>query len=141
MEIKYKNESLGFHPDFTFVIGGGVRLGFSLPPSREFTRSICCWLGGKVLEGRWRGPDNHAAGAGGCITVPCWSVARSTVGSFGLVQVLAWTDLQPPAGTQAPSLSLMPVFLVPAICHACKYIHKEGTSLQRENQPLKWLDL
>lgn len=56
MEIKYKNESLGFHPDFTFVIGGGVRLGFSLPPSREFTRSICCWLGGQALEGHWRGP-------------------------------------------------------------------------------------
>ena len=51
-------------------------------------------------------------------------VAESTVGSFGVVQVLAWTDLQPSAGTQARSLSLTPAFLVPAICHACKYIHK-----------------
>lgn len=35
MEIKYKNGSFGFHPDFTFVTGGGLRVWFSLPPSRE----------------------------------------------------------------------------------------------------------
>ena len=77
MEIKYKNESLSFHPDFTFVIGGGARLRFFLPPSREFTGCISCWLGWQAPEGHWRGPDNHAAAAGGCITVfagPCGRV-------------------------------------------------------------------
>lgn len=77
MEIKYKNESLDFHPDFTFVIGGGARLGFSPPPSRDFTGCICCWLGWQALEGHWRGPDNRAAGAGGCNTVSCWSLWQS----------------------------------------------------------------
>ena len=61
MEIKYKNESLDFHPDFTFVFGGGARLGFSPPPSRDFTGCICCWLGWQALEGHWRGPDPHIA--------------------------------------------------------------------------------
>lgn len=76
MEIKYKNESLDFHPDFTFVIGGGARLGFSPPPSRDFTGCILlAWLAGpgRALEG----PRQPCCWAGGCNTVSCWSLWQS----------------------------------------------------------------
>lgn len=60
MEIKYKNGALGFHPDFTIVTGGGVRVMFPLPPSREGALpeslsdvSVATWFVGteRVLEG------------------------------------------------------------------------------------------
>lgn len=110
-----------------------------------------CHLQGSSLDVSLAGlVGKHWKGTGGAQTTMLLGledcallvpVAESTVGSFGVVQALAWTGLQPSAGTQACSLSLMPAFLVPAICHACKYNHKQGTSLQRENQQFKWPDL
>lgn len=76
MEIKCNNRSLGFHPDFTFVVEDGVRVGFPLPPFKGGLQSleVCSCVHGLVCGHQKGGqdPENHGVGAGGCTEVPCW---------------------------------------------------------------------
>lgn len=85
------------------------------------------------------GPDNHAAGAGGsCLAGPCGRV------NSGKLWCCPGPGMNwPPTFCRNTGLFSLThaCLLVPAICHACKYNHKQGTSLQRENQQFKWPDL
>lgn len=74
MEIKYKNESLSFHPDFTFVIGGGAGLGSPCHlQGVHWMYLLLAWLAstGRALEG----PRQPCCW--GWRTVPCWSLWQS----------------------------------------------------------------
>lgn len=116
----------------------GVGRGLGSPATFKGVHwCISCWLGWQALEGHWGAQTTMLLGLR---TVPCWSLWQSQ----------QWeASCCPGPGMNWPPtfcsehrlvLSLMPAFLVPAICHAWNITISKALHSKR-NQQFKWPDL